>query len=118
MRLLGWIFGLATAHRMMITFNCEGKYQLFGDNRSAVFWSDDPKDLKLRLPCPIYLGLSGFGRAVQNVPDECSDAIFYQAPIRLQQVKQLSKTNEAKRFKLKCIKSKCMKFPKKKHFLF
>jgi len=66
MRVLGfWIFGLATAHRMMITFNCEG--------------------------------LSGFGRAVQNVPDECSDAIFYQAPIRLQQVKQLSKTNEAKR---------------------
>jgi len=64
MRILSWIFGLATAHRMMITFNCEG--------------------------------LSGFGRAVQNVPDECSDAIFYQAPTRLQQVKQLSKTNEAK----------------------
>jgi len=64
MRVLVWFFGLATAHRMMITFNCEG--------------------------------LSGFGRAVQNVPDECSDAIFYQAPIRLQQVKQLSKTNEAK----------------------
>jgi len=64
MRILSWIFGLATAHRMMITFNCEG--------------------------------LSGFGRAVQNVPDECSDAIFYQAPIRLQQVKHLSKTNEAK----------------------
>lgn len=64
MRVLGWLFGLASAHKMMITFNCEG--------------------------------LAGFGRAVQNVPDECSDAIFYQAPIELNQVKQLSKTNEAK----------------------
>merc|ERR1711970_1196024 len=42
-------------------------------------------------------GLSGFGRAVQNVPDECSDAIFYEAPINLNQVKQLSKTNQEKR---------------------
>lgn len=42
-------------------------------------------------------GLSGFGRAVQNVPDECSDAIFYQAPIKLNQVKHLSKTNQEKR---------------------